>query len=52
MWYMCNRITYAAYVVEMQMGYIKTNYIKHISPKLFYPHRLPESEEISILQIK
>jgi hypothetical protein len=26
--------------------------MKHISPKLFYPHKLQESEEISILQIK
>jgi hypothetical protein len=34
------------------MGYVKTNYIKHISLKLFYPHQLQESGEISILQIK
>jgi hypothetical protein len=34
------------------MGYIKTNYIKYIFPKLFYPHELQECEEISILQIK
>jgi hypothetical protein len=36
----------------MQMRYIKTNYTKHISPKLFYPHELQEGEEIIILQIK
>jgi hypothetical protein len=27
----------AACVAQMQMGYIKTNYIKHISPKLCLP---------------
>jgi hypothetical protein len=42
----------AAYVTQMQTGYIKTNYTKHISPKLFYPHELQESREISILWIK
>jgi hypothetical protein len=36
----------------MQMGYVKTNYTKHISLKLFYPHQLQESEDIIILQIK
>jgi hypothetical protein len=33
------------------MGYIKTNYTKHISSKLFYPHELQEGGEISIIQI-
>jgi hypothetical protein len=42
----------AACVAQMQMGYVKTNYMKHTSPKLFYPHQLQESGEISILQIK
>jgi hypothetical protein len=42
----------AACVAEIQMRYIKTNYTKHISRKLFYPHQLQESVEISILQIK
>jgi hypothetical protein len=42
----------AACVAQMQMRYIKTNYTKHISPKLFYPHELQECGEISILQIK
>jgi hypothetical protein len=36
----------------MQTGYIKTNYMKHISPKLFYPHELKEHGKISILQTK
>jgi hypothetical protein len=36
----------------MQMGYINTNYTKHSSLKLFYPHQLHESGEISVLQIK
>jgi hypothetical protein len=42
----------ATCVVQMQTGYIKTNYTKYISPKLFYPHELPESGKIRILQIK
>jgi hypothetical protein len=42
----------AACVTQIQTGYIKTNYTKHISPKLFYPHELQEGGEISILQIK
>jgi hypothetical protein len=36
----------------MQTGYRKTNYAKHISLKLFYPHELQEHGEISILQTK
>jgi hypothetical protein len=39
-------------VGPMQTGYIKTNYTKHISSKLFYPHELQEGGETSILQIK
>jgi hypothetical protein len=42
----------AACVAQMQTGYMKTNYTKHISSKLFYPHELQEGGEISILQIK
>jgi hypothetical protein len=42
----------AACVAQMETWYIKTNYTKHISPKLFYPHELQEYGEISILQIK
>jgi hypothetical protein len=41
-----------AYVAQMQTRYIKINYTKHISLKLFYPHELQEGGEISILQIK
>jgi hypothetical protein len=36
-------------VAQMQTGYVNTNYMKHISLKLFYPHQLQESGEISIL---
>jgi hypothetical protein len=41
-----------ACVAQMQTRYIKTNYTKYISPKLFYPYELQEHREISILQIK
>jgi hypothetical protein len=41
-----------ACIAQMQTGYVKTNYIKHTSLKLFYLHQLQESGEISILQIK
>jgi hypothetical protein len=30
----------ADWVAQIQTWYIKTNYMKHISPKLFYPHEL------------
>jgi hypothetical protein len=36
----------------MKIGYIKTNYMKHISLKLFHPHKLHQNGEISMLQIK
>jgi hypothetical protein len=36
----------------METGYIKTNWTKYISPKLFYPHELQKGGDISILQIK
>jgi hypothetical protein len=39
----------AACVAQMQTGYIKTNYTKHISLKLFYPHEFQEGGKISIL---
>jgi hypothetical protein len=42
----------AACVAQMQTGYIKTNYTKHIFSKLFYPHELQKCGEISILQLK
>jgi hypothetical protein len=41
-----------ACVAQMQTRYIKTNYMKHISPKLFYQHELKEHGKISILQTK
>jgi hypothetical protein len=41
-----------ACVAQMQTWYIKTNYTKYISLKLFYPHKLEEGGEISIVQIK
>ena len=42
----------AACVAQMQIGYIKSNITKHISPKWVFPHNLQESGEISILQVK
>ena len=30
----------AACVMQMELSYIKINMIKHIIPKLFYPHEL------------
>ncbi len=39
----------AAYITQMQTGYIKSNITKHIAPKLFYPHELQQSREITIL---
>jgi hypothetical protein len=41
-----------ACVAQMQTTYIKTNYTKYISPKLFYPHEPQEHGKISILQTK
>jgi hypothetical protein len=42
----------ATCVAQMQQGYIKSNVIKHISPKLFYPHQLQQSGEIKVMQTK
>ena len=36
----------AACVAQMHMGYVKSNLMKHIAPKFFYPHELQKSEEI------
>jgi hypothetical protein len=36
----------------MDKEYIKRNITKHISPKLFYPHKLQQEEEINILSTK
>jgi hypothetical protein len=41
-----------ACVAQMQSGYVKSNFTKHITPKLFYPHELQESGVISMMQIK
>jgi hypothetical protein len=41
-----------ACVAQMQAWYMKTNYTKYISLKLFYSHQLQESREISILKTK
>jgi hypothetical protein len=42
----------AVCVAQIQTRCIKTNYMKHISLKLFYPYELQEHGEIIILQIK
>jgi hypothetical protein len=42
----------AACITQMQTGYIKSNIIKHIAPKLFYSHELQQNGETNILQIK
>jgi hypothetical protein len=34
------------------MGYVKSNLMKHITPKFFYPHELQKSGEIKILQAR
>jgi hypothetical protein len=39
-------------IAQMQTEYIKTNYMKYISLKLFYPYELQQYREISISQIK
>ena len=41
-----------ACITQMEIGYIKSNITKHISPKLFYPHELQKNGEIKILQTK
>jgi hypothetical protein len=41
-----------ACIAQMQSDYMKSNVTKHITPKLFYLHKLQVNEEISILQIK
>jgi hypothetical protein len=43
-------ITYknnAACIAQMQIGYIKINYTKHISLKLFYPYELQEHGKLA-----
>jgi hypothetical protein len=41
-----------ACVAQMHIGYVKSNIIKHIAAKFFYPHELQKSSEIHILQTK
>jgi hypothetical protein len=41
-----------ACIAQMQSGYVKSNITKYITPKLFYPHELQVSGEITILQTK
>jgi hypothetical protein len=36
----------------MHIGYVKSNIIKHIAAKFFYPHELQKSPEIHILSCK
>jgi hypothetical protein len=40
-----------ACIAHMQSGYVKSNVTKHITHKLFYPHKLQVNGEI-ILQTK
>jgi hypothetical protein len=40
----------SACVVQMEIGYIKSDINKHIAPNLFYPHELQENGDINILQ--
>jgi hypothetical protein len=41
-----------AWDAQMQIGYVKSNAAKHITHKLFYPHKIQVNGEISIMQIK
>jgi hypothetical protein len=41
-----------ACVAQMQMGYIKNNMIKHMSPKFFYTHELQKQGEVNILKVQ
>jgi hypothetical protein len=42
----------AGCITPMETGYIKSNINMHISPKLFYPHKLQHNGEIDILKTK
>jgi hypothetical protein len=42
----------ATCVAHMQLGYVKSNIIKYITPKLFYSYGFEVNGEISILQTK
>jgi hypothetical protein len=41
-----------ACIAQMQSDYVKSNITKHITSKLFYPHKLQVNVKISILQTK
>nr|AAK91878.1 Putative copia-type pol polyprotein [Oryza sativa]AAP52115.1 retrotransposon protein, putative, Ty1-copia subclass [Oryza sativa Japonica Group] len=42
----------ATCVAQIHMGYVKSNFTKHITLKFFYPHELQKSGEINVLQTK
>ena len=39
-------------VMQIQMGYVKSNITKHIALKFFYPYELQKKGEVKILQMK
>jgi hypothetical protein len=42
----------ATCVTQMQTGYVKSNLMKDITPKFFYPHDVQKQGEIKILQVR
>ena len=40
-----------AFIAQIKRGYIKGDRTKHISPNLFYTHKLQKSGEIDVQQI-
>ena len=42
----------AACVAQVQMGYVKSNLTKHISPKFFYAHELQQLNKVRVLHTK
>ena len=42
----------SACIAQVQSGYIKSNIIKHISPKFFYTHELQKNGEIMVTRVK
>ena len=41
-----------ACVAQVRGGYIKGDKTKHISPKFFYTHKLQESQQVDVKQIR
>ena len=41
-----------ACVARVEMGYVKSNLTKHISPKFFYAHELQQLNEVRVLHTK